>query len=87
MVKSILLALPLIVLLYVFVIKDLIESHDNIGGGSYDLTNAFTLIGVGIYLFVFNLVLLIQNARGNWIFLLIGGAMLTGVIVAVIRTF
>jgi hypothetical protein len=86
-VKSILLALPVIILLYVFVIRDRIESGSGIGGGGYDLTKMYTLVTIGLYLLILNVVLLVQVARENWIFLLVGIALLIITIVMAVRSF
>ena len=86
-VKTVLLALPVIILLYVFVLRDRLESGGGIGGGGYDLTKMYTLFTIGIYLFILNLVFLIQVAKENWIFLLIGIALLVVTIVMAVRTF
>lgn len=75
-IKYILLALPLLTLIYVFVLRDRLSSGNSIGGGSYDLTKMFTVVGVGAYLLIFNLFLLFQNPTENKILLLIGFVLL-----------
>lgn len=87
LVKTTLLALPVIILLYVFVIRDRIESGSGIGGGGYDLTKMYTLVTIGLYLLILNVVLLVQIARENWIFLLVGIALLIITIVMAVRSF
>lgn len=87
LVKVILLALPAIILLYVFVIRDRIESGSGIGGGGYDLTKMYTLVTIGLYLLILNVVLLVQVARENWIFLLVGVALLSITVVMAVRSF
>lgn len=85
--KTILLALPAIFLLYVFLIRDMLDAGPGTGGGSYDLTKMYTLVGIGLYLLILNLVFLIQDAGRNWPFLLIGVALLIGVVITAVRTF
>lgn len=84
-IKIILLALPAVTLIYVFFLRDGVGG--GIGGGSYDLTKMYTLVGAGLYLLILNLALLVQNARGNWLFLLAGAVMLTVTFVVAARTF
>ena len=75
-IKTILLALPVIILVYVFLIRDRLDVVSGVGGGSYDLTKAYTLVVAGVYLLILDLVLLIQDTRVNWPFLLVGVASL-----------
>lgn len=70
--KIFLLAIPVIVLLYVFLLRDRLERGDSIGGGSYDLTKLYTVCFAGIYLFVLNIFFLIQDASTNRLLLLVG---------------
>lgn len=86
-VKIILLALPVVMLAYVFFIRDMIDAGTGVGGGGYDLTKMYTLVTIGLYLLILNLVFLVQDAGRNWPFLLVGVALLTGVIVTAVRTF
>ncbi len=85
--KIILLAFPAIVLLYVFVIRDRIDTGSGIGGGGYDLTKMYTSIAAVGYLFIVTLGLLIQDAKGNKIFLFIGLALLIAAIIITVRSF
>lgn len=85
--RIILLALPLVTLIYVFLIRDRINAGSGIGGGGYDLTKMYTLIGAGLYLLILNLALLVQNARENRLLLLIGVVSLIVTIVMAVRTF
>jgi hypothetical protein len=85
--KIMLLALPIVLLIYVFLIRDRISGATGIGGGGYDLTRMYTLIAAGLYLLIFNLVLLIQGARENKLLLLIGTIALILTIVAAVRSF
>lgn len=85
--KIILLALPVIMLIYVFLIRDRLDAGPGIGGGGYDLTKMYTLVAIGLYLLILNLVFLVQDAGKNWPFLLVGVALLTGTIVMAVRTF
>lgn len=88
LVKTILLALPVIILIYVFVIRDRIDTGSGgVGGGGYDLTKMYTLVTMGLYLLILNLVLLIQVARENWIFLLVGIALFSVTVVMAVRSF
>jgi hypothetical protein len=85
--KIILLVLPAIVLLYVFVVRDRIDTGSGIGGGGYDLTKMYTGVAAGIYLLILNLVLLIQNAKANRSFLPIGTVMLIADVIMTVRSF
>lgn len=87
LIKIILLALPALLLLYVFVIRDRIDAVSGIGGGGYDLTKMYTLAGTGLYLFVLDLGLLIQDAAGNKFLLLAGTELLIITIVMAVRSF
>ena len=86
LIKTILLALPFITLVYVFIISDLLESGNGIGGGSYDLTKPYTVVVVALYLFILNLGLLIQDAASNKYFLLAGIILLITTIILAVRT-
>lgn len=86
LIKIILLAIPFVTLLYVFIISDMLESGNGIGGSSYDLTKPYTVIGVGLYLLIFNLGLLIQSGPDNKYFLLAGVVLLIITIVLAVRT-
>jgi hypothetical protein len=85
--KIILLALPALLLIYVFVIRDRIDAISGIGGGGYDLTKMYTLIGTALYLLILDLGLLIQGASGNRFFLLAGLGMLIVTVVMAVRSF
>lgn len=85
--KIILLALPALLLLYVFVIRDRIDAVSGIGGGGYDLTKMYTLVGTGLYLLVLDIGLLIQDAGGNRFLLLAGLLLLIVTIVMAVRSF
>lgn len=85
--KIILLALPAIVLLYVFVIRDRIDTGSGIGGGGYDLTKMYTSIVAVGYLFVVTMGLLIQDAKGNRIFQFAGLALLIAAIIITVLSF
>ncbi|SFN49107.1 hypothetical protein SAMN05428949_3018 [Chitinophaga sp. YR627] len=85
--KTILLALPFLILLYVFFLRDRIDTGDGIGGGSYDLTKPYTAIGIGLYALILSLVLLIQDAHGNRVFLLTGIILLIVTIIMGVRSF
>lgn len=85
--KIILLALPVITLIYVFLIRDRINAASGIGGGGYDLTKMYTLIGAGLYLLILNLFFLVQNARENRLLLLVGIAALIVTIIMAVRSF
>ncbi|UYQ93624.1 hypothetical protein MKQ68_00730 [Chitinophaga horti] len=85
--KIALLALPIIILIYVFLIRDHLSAGNSIGGGSYDLTKMYTLFGMGLYLLIYNVTLLLMGIRGNGPLLLIGAASLVLVIVTAVRTF
>jgi hypothetical protein len=85
--KIILLALPVIMLIYVLLIRDRMDAGSGVGGGSYDLTKIYTLVIAGLYMLVLNLGLLIQDARGNRFFLLAGIVLLIGTVIITIRTF
>jgi hypothetical protein len=85
--KTILLALPVIMLVYVFLIRDMMDAGPGIGGGGYDLTKMYTLVTIGLYLLILNLVFLVQDAARNWPFLLVGLALLIGTVIMAVRTF
>lgn len=85
--KTVLLALPFLILLYVFFLRDRIDTGDGIGGGSYDLTKPYTAIGLGLYALILNIALLIQDAHGNRIFLLGGILLLIVTIITGVRSF
>lgn len=87
LLKIILLALPFIILVYVFLIRDRIDAGGGIGGGSYDLTKIYTLVIVGLYLLILNLVLAVQDVRQNMLFLLLGVAQLIVTIIMFVRSF
>ena len=82
LLKIALMALPAIILIYVFLFRDRLNTGNGIGGGSYDLTKMYTVFGVGLYLLILNLILLIQNAGDNKPLLLAGLILLiiTGII-------
>ncbi|WP_295119082.1 hypothetical protein [uncultured Chitinophaga sp.] len=86
-IKIVLLALPILLLVYVMFIRDRLDAASGIGGGGYDLTKMYTLIGVGLYLLVLNLFFLIQTASGNRLLLMIGVITLICTIVMAIRNF
>jgi hypothetical protein len=85
--KLILLALPAIILIYVFLIRDRIDAVSGIGGGGYDLTKMYRLAGVGLYLLILNVGLLVQDVSANRYLLLAGVAMLVLTIIMAVRTF
>lgn len=85
LLKIFLLTLPVLILIYVFLIRDRLSSGNSIGGGSYDLTKMYTVIGVGLYLLIFELALLIQNAGENKFFLLAGFILLIIIMVMATR--
>ena len=74
--KIILLGLPVITLIYIFIIRDRLGIRGGAGGGSYDFTRAYSLIAVGLYVLVLDIILLVQDARGNWPFLIVGVGLL-----------
>lgn len=85
-VKITLLALPVVTLLYIFHFRDL-GNGKSIGGGSYDLTKLYYSVFAAAYLLVLNLVLLVQDAKGNRFFLLAGLLFFIGSVAAVVRCF
>jgi hypothetical protein len=86
-IKVILLALPILLLVYVMFIRDRLDAVTSIGGGGYDLTKMYTLVGVGLYLFVLNLFFLIQDAKGNRLLLLVGVITFIWTIIMAVRNF
>lgn len=84
--KFFFLILPLLVLIYVFLIRDRLDSGAGIGGGGYDLTKLYTLVILGIYLLVFNIFLAIQSAHQNLLLLIIGLAQLLIIAMLFIRS-
>lgn len=87
LLKIILLALPAILLVYVFLIRDRLSSGSGIGGGSYDLTKMYTLFVAGLYLLILNVAFLVLDARGNRVLLLVGILLLTWTIIMAVRNF
>lgn len=85
-IKTFFLILPLLILIYVFLVKDRLESGNGIGGGGYDLTKLYTLVILGIYLLIFNLFLAIQSAHQNILLLIIGLAQLLIIAILFIRS-
>lgn len=84
-VKLFFVVLPILVLIYVFIIRDRLGA-DGIGGGGYDLTKLYTLAFLGIYLLVLNLILVIQSAQQNILLLIIGLAQMLIIAMLFIRS-
>jgi hypothetical protein len=84
--KFFFLILPFLILIYVFLIRDRLDSGTGIGGGGYDLTKLYTLAILGIYLLIFNFFLAIQSAHQNLLLLLIGLAQLLIIAILFTRT-
>ena len=85
--KLIFLLLPCIIMAYVFFLRDRLDTGDAVGGGSYDLTRMFAVIGIGGYLLVYNLVLLLQSPEENKFFLFAGAALLVFTIIKAANVF
>lgn len=86
--KLIILALPIILLIYVFLIRDRINTGSGgIGGGGYDLTKMYTIVAAGLYLLILNFIFLIQDAGGNMYFLLVGVAAFIVTVIMAVRSF
>jgi len=85
--KIISLALPAIILIYVFLIRDRLDAVGGVGGGMYDLTKMYTAFGIGLYLLILCAVLLLRDAGANALFILIGVAMLIVTVVIAVRSF
>ncbi|ATL47388.1 hypothetical protein COR50_09520 [Chitinophaga caeni] len=62
-IKVILLALPIFVLIYVFLFRDHFSPGNSIGGGSYDLMKMYTSLGASVYLFLYHILLLITKGK------------------------
>lgn len=73
--KIILLAVPVISLLYIFLVRDYLSSK-GIGGGGYDLTKLYYTFFTAGYLLLLNIFFLIQGVAVNRHFLLAGGVLL-----------
>ncbi|WP_126247006.1 hypothetical protein [Chitinophaga rhizosphaerae] len=67
--KIVLLLIPAIVMGYVTYVRKGVSG----GGGSYDLTNLYTTVGVGIWSAVYVIVMLAKKAPGQVWYLLAGG--------------
>jgi hypothetical protein len=86
--KLILLAAPIILLIYVFLIRDRLDKGSGgIGGGGYDLTKMYTILAAGLYLLVLNFIFLIQDAGGNKYLLLVGVAAFIVTVIMAVRSF
>ncbi|MCK7559799.1 hypothetical protein MKQ70_34610 [Chitinophaga sedimenti] len=85
-IKLILLFIPILILVYVFLIRDRVGAP-SIGGGSYDLTKMFTLMGTGAYLLVYNIALALMGGHLNRMCLLGGIVTLIIVVIMASRSF
>lgn len=82
-VKSILLALPVIVLVYIFFFNR--GGNGGVGGGGYDLSKLYYSLFALAYLLVLNIVFLIQGMETNRYFLIAGGLIFVIVLFVLIR--